>query len=144
MELKIVLDVIYFCVLVTVSFTDLRSKRIPNKIIFPAIVLAFIAMFYTPGWRTALIGAVVGAGFMLLPVVAFGKHGGMGDVKLAFFMGLILGFPGIVFALIVAHVSTVVLWLGVVLKRLNRKSIIPFGPFLAFGTAVFLILPYLL
>ena len=144
MELKIVLDIVYFCVLVAVSFTDLRSRRIPNKIIFPAIGLALIAMFYTPGWRTALIGAALGAGFMLLPVVAFGKHGGMGDVKLAFFMGLILGFPGIVFALIVAHLSTIVLWIGVWLKRLNRKSVVPFGPFLAFGTAVFLLLPYLL
>lgn len=144
MDLKIVLDIVYFCVLVTVSFTDLRSKRIPNIIILPAIGLAMIAMFYKPGWGTALVGALLGAGFMLLPVIAFGKHGGMGDVKLAFFMGLILGFPGIVFALIVAHLSTVVLWIGVLLKRLNRKSVVPFGPFLAFGTAIFLILPYIL
>ena len=144
MALKIVLDLIYFGVLVIVSLTDLRSKRIPNNIILPAIGLAMVAMFYKPGWGTALIGAFLGAGFMLLPVVAFGKHGGMGDVKLAFFMGLILGFPGIVFALIVAHLSTVVLWIGVLLKRLSRKSIVPFGPFLAFGTAVFLILPYFL
>ena len=116
----------------------------PNNIMFPAILLGLIAMFYRPGWQSGLIGAAVGAGIMLLPVVTLGKKGGMGDVKLAFFMGLILGFPGVLVALIIAHVSTIFLWIGILLKKLTRKSLIPFAPFLSFGALVILFLPYFL
>jgi prepilin signal peptidase PulO-like enzyme (type II secretory pathway) len=143
MNLQIILQLVYIGVLLAVSYTDLREKRIPNKIIVPAIGLAMIAAFVIGEWKTAVLGALFGGGFMLIPVLTLGKRGGMGDVKLAFFMGLILGFPLIVFALIVAHLSAIVLWIGVWLKRLNRKSTVPFGPFLAFGTLIFLVLPYL-
>lgn len=142
--MDILLDLFATAVLVAVSVFDLRERRIPNKIIFPAILVALLTMFIRPGWQNALIGALFGAGFMLLPVVAFGKQGGMGDVKMAFFMGLILGFPGVLFALIIAHMCTLFLWIGVFFKRLDRKSLIPFGPFLAFGSLVIMVLPYLL
>jgi leader peptidase (prepilin peptidase)/N-methyltransferase len=143
MNMQPFLDLCYIAVLLAVSLVDLREKRIPNKIIVPAIGLALVAMFLTLNWKSALVGAFFGGLFMLIPVMTLGKRGGMGDVKMAFFMGLILGFPAILFALIVAHLSALGLWIGVWVKRLNRKSVVPFGPFLAFGTFVFLLLPYL-
>ena len=141
---EIVLDLVYCSLLLAVSIFDLRERRVPNRIIFPAIVIAGLAMFLRPGWRPALLGALVGGGFMLIPVLAFGKKGGMGDVKLAFFMGLILGFPNIIPALIIAHVATLFLWVGVAFKWLDRRALIPFAPFLALGTAALLLAPYVL
>ncbi|MDJ0754758.1 MAG: A24 family peptidase [Ardenticatenaceae bacterium] len=126
-------------ILIAVSISDLRERRVPNKIIVPAIGISLLLMFITPGWRSGLLGAAVGAGFMLIPVVALGKKGGMGDVKLAFFMGLILGYPLIIPALIVAHLSASLLLIGVLFKKINRQTLIPFAPFLSIGTAIFLL-----
>jgi len=56
-------------------------------------------------------------------------------VKLAFFMGLFLGFPKIITALFLAFFIGAVI--GVVLifsGKKNLKSEIPFGPFLVAGT----------
>lgn len=141
---KITLDLIYIAILLAVSYFDIRERRVPNKIVGPAIGIALLAMFITSEWRSGLAGAGFGAAFMLIPVLTLGKKGGMGDVKLAFFMGLILGFPAIIAALIISHLSSLILWVGVLFKRLNRKSQVPFAPFLALGTIVLLLLPYIL
>lgn len=137
-SLRVILAIVYGFVLLLVSYTDIRERRIPNKVIIPAIGLAALAMFFVADWQTAVSGALFGGGFMMIPVLTLGKRGGMGDVKLAFFMGLILGFPTIIFALVIAHLSASLLWIGVWLKRLDRKSTIPFAPFLAIGTFIFM------
>lgn len=142
--LKLVLDLVYVAVLLGVTYKDIRERRIPNVVIGPAILLATVALFFVfPGWRAGAIGAFFGAGVMLIPVVTMGKKGGMGDVKLAFFMGLILGWPLILPALIIAHLSAATLLIGVIFKWLDRHTLIPFGPFLALGTLILLAIPYL-
>ena len=60
---------------------------------------------------------------------------GWGDVKLAFFMGLFLGYPKILVALFLAFligaaVGLILIFLG----KKTLKSEIPFGPFLVSGT----------
>ena len=60
---------------------------------------------------------------------------GMGDVKLAGLMGLILGWPKIVVALYLAFLTGALV--GVILILLGKKRFgehIPFGPFLAGAT----------
>jgi len=60
---------------------------------------------------------------------------GMGDVKLAFLMGLILGWPNIFLALFLSFFSGAVI--GVILIFFGKKGLksqIPFGPFLAGAT----------
>lgn len=136
------LHTVYVTVLLVISYWDIREKRIPDRMILPAILLAAVAMFFTPGWKTALIGAAVGGAIMLVPMFVMGSHGGMGDVKLAVFIGLILGFPGILPALVVAYLTASLLWIGVLLKKWNRKTRVPFGPFLALGALVSLAVLY--
>jgi len=60
---------------------------------------------------------------------------GFGDVKLAFLMGLVLGFPKIVVAFYLAFLTGA--FVGVILILLGKaklKQKIAFGPFLVFGT----------
>lgn len=135
--LWVILYLAYTAVLVGVAYTDIRERRIPNKVMYPALLAALVFMFYSPGWRTALLGAALGAFVFFLPVVSFGRRGGMGDVKLAAFIGLILGLPGTFTALVIAVASAVVVGLvGVLLGKLDRRSTIPFAPFLALGALV--------
>ena len=63
---------------------------------------------------------------------------GFGDVKFAFLMGLILGFPGIAIALYIAFLTGAII--GCILIVWKKKKLsgtkIPFGPFLVLGTII--------
>ena len=62
---------------------------------------------------------------------------GIGDIKLAFLMGLILGFPNILVALFLAFFLGAIIGLGLIFSgRKTLKSEIPFGPFLITGTFI--------
>jgi len=62
---------------------------------------------------------------------------GFGDVKLAIFMGLLLGWPKVMVAFYVAFiVGAGVSVLLMMLKKVKLRSAIPFGPFLILGTVL--------
>lgn len=75
--------------------------------------------------------------FMFFWAIIFftkGKGMGGGDLKLAVFMGLLLGFPGILVALMIAFLSGSLAGLLLIfLKKRNLRQTIPFGPFLSLG-----------
>lgn len=60
---------------------------------------------------------------------------GFGDVKLGFALGLLLGWPDILFAMMFAFIVGGA-WgvLTLLLRRKGFKSRLPFGPFFAIGT----------
>lgn len=133
------------CFLIIIFVYDFKHYIIPDKIIFPAILimgswylLASISFdFYTKNNMLNGIYSAIGASlfFLFIVLVSQGKWMGMGDVKLAFFMGLFLGFPKIITALFLAFFIGAVI--GVILifsGKKNLKSEIPFGPFLIAGT----------
>jgi len=143
--IEIILDVLYIGILVTVSYTDLRWRRIPNAVVLPGILTAFLVAIFKAELPAAFLGGFIGAIFFIIPAVIFGpERAGMGDVKLALFMGLLLGFPAIFYALAIASVSALVVILpGIAFCGWTRKTVIPFGPFLAFG-ALFLLVQRLI
>jgi len=68
---------------------------------------------------------------------------GFGDVKLAFVLGLVLGWLGwseLVLGLFCGFLAGAVVGLAlIVLRHRGRKDHLPFGPFLAFGTLIVLL-----
>ena len=65
---------------------------------------------------------------------------GFGDVKLAFLMGLFLGWPNILVALFLAFLSGSLVGLGLIFAgKKTLKSSVPFGTFLAASTFVVLL-----
>ncbi len=110
---------------------DAKYMILPD---FSTYILIIVALIVGHNWLVA-IGA---AGLLLmLHVVTKGKGMGMGDVKLAIFMGLFLGWPGIVVAMYTAFISGAMVGLGLLMiGRKGRKSEIPFGPFLILGTVI--------
>ena len=126
--------VLYACFLILMAVTDLESQRILNAVVFPAIGLALIASLFTPG-RTAaslILGGVLAFGTIFLLAVLIPGGMGMGDVKLAAFIGLIVGFPQIAFVLLLAFVlGGAVAGALLLARRLHRGDRIAFGPFLA-------------
>ena len=133
-------------VLVVIAAIDLRSMTIPNRIVLPAIAIVLIAdLAFFPG-RTAelLLAAAVAGGVLLIPSLISSSWMGMGDVKLALLLGLALGWAAIG-ALMIAFVTVLPVALVMVLRGGTpaRKAALPFGPFIAFGALIVLIVPRL-
>jgi prepilin signal peptidase PulO-like enzyme (type II secretory pathway) len=132
---------LFICwVLIAIFVTDLKERIIPDQIVYPAILfsLLFILIYRAPEYKQYLASGILAAGFFwLLYLITRGKGMGLGDVKLAGMMGLVLGFPQIVVALYIAFLTGAAL--GVILMLIGKKkpkSQIAFGPFLALGTLI--------
>lgn len=130
------------CVLVVISREDLEHKIIPNRIIVPAwlgVLLAHLAL-HPEHWVEWLV-ASFGAGLFFLVVALLYPAGlGMGDVKLALFLGAALGWA-VVTALLLGTLAAGLV-AAVLLVRQGasaRKRAIPLGPFLSAG-AIFVLL----
>ncbi len=133
--------------LIVIFVYDIRHYIIPNKIVFPAIVIALVFNFYSAiqaadartlfiPFLSAMVAAVF---FLLLFFITRGKGMGLGDAKLVFLMGLVLGWPRIIFALFAAFAGGALVGIGLLAaKRKTLKSQIPFGPFLAAATILML------
>ena len=78
--------------LIGATVTDLRARRIPNFLTFPAAGVGVALHSMQEGWwglALALVGAVTAPGVLML-LRAF-RRLGMGDVKLAMAVGALLG-----------------------------------------------------
>jgi Flp pilus assembly protein protease CpaA len=122
-------------VLVYVSITDIRERRIPNAVMFPALAVAFAVALARPERWSLLLGGLLAGGLLLLPTLIYGlEKAGGGDIKLGLFIGLVLGWPSVLPALMLAFCTAALFAVGgIALRRLSRQSVIAFGPFLAFG-----------
>lgn len=127
---------------------DLKHHLIPDGLnIYLAVVFLMIAVFQY-SWLHWLLGGLVGFGVPFLVTVAFYKIKGQiglggGDIKLFGALGIILGPLGIIenifFSCFLGSVIGILLLLS---KRMDRKSPIPFGPFIVMTAIVQIYLPH--
>lgn len=127
-----------FCwVLVVITRTDFEHRLIPDTIVLPgALLLLALRTIDDPSLEWIL--SALGAGLVLFLVVLVHPRGlGMGDVKLAAFLGAGLGVSVIV-AMFVGFFAAVVPAVLLFLRHGTeaRKAAIPLGPFLALGGVV--------
>lgn len=132
----------FAAVLVILSVIDLKERRLPNRIVLPSIAVALVAQAVLhPGRMVEWLAAAGGAaGFFLLPQLVYRGGVGMGDVKLAFLIGLVLG-TAVVPAVFVGTLTASLAALGLLVTRgaAARKAGIPYGPFLAAGALLALL-----
>jgi leader peptidase (prepilin peptidase)/N-methyltransferase len=128
----------FFCVvLVAVSAIDLEHRIIPNRIVLPATALVLVANTarnLNPEWAIAGVAAFA---FLLTAALIYPAGMGMGDVKLALFMGVALGKTvsvALMAGMVAAMIPSIVLFARH--GKQARKMGIPFGPFLAIGSVV--------
>jgi leader peptidase (prepilin peptidase) / N-methyltransferase len=135
--LEAVIGTLFCWVLVVVTRTDLEHKLIPDKIVLPgAVVVLALRTIDEPSVEWIL--CALGAGLVLFVIVLIYPRGlGMGDVKLAAFLGAGLGLaviPGMFVGFCIAFVPALLLF--VQRGKEARKSAIPLGPFLALGGVI--------
>jgi len=134
------LGLAFVLLLVPVAVIDIDFRIIPNKLMILGTVVALGLLVLTRPEDIAehLIAAVAAGGFLLVAAVAYPGGMGMGDVKLAFVMGLFLG-RDVGVAMMVALVAGSLIGAAVIARKgakEGRKTAIPFGPFLALGGIV--------
>lgn len=133
--------------LIVIFVYDLKHYIIPDKIIYFAILVSgiwyaiyglFLNQYTKYDILNTLYSALVASAFFFsIVLISRGHWMGMGDVKLAFLMGLFLGWPNVFIALFLAFFIGAVL--GVILIISGKKQLsseIPFGPFLVTGTLI--------
>lgn len=125
---------------IIIFFEDLKYGVIPDKIVFPAITVSLVYLFFF-NQQSLIINLFSGLGaflfFLVLYLATKGKGMGFGDVKLVLLLGFILGFPGILLALYMAFLTGAFVGLILIIwkKKSSIKDTISFGPFLI-GTSL--------
>lgn len=129
--------------LVSLVFFDYLYMILPDKIIFPMIflVLLFDILFKKPDLTNLLLSALAFGGFFgIINLVSRGRWVGLGDAKLAFLMGLILGYPLGFLSIVLSVWLAALFGMGlVVFGRAGLKTALPFGSFLAAVLIFFII-----
>jgi leader peptidase (prepilin peptidase)/N-methyltransferase len=134
------LNLIFVAALVAITQIDLEHRIIPNKIVAAVAVAAIVltAALQPHLLTQRLIAGAIAGGVFGVIAFAYPAGMGMGDAKLAAVMGLVLG-RAVAPALMIALIAGTIVGVGVIARRgvsAGRKSSVPFGPFLAFGSIV--------
>ena len=135
------------------TLIDLDVHRLPDLIVLPSYPIAFVLLLVptvvTGAWGALLRGVLAGlalfVGYLVLALVSPGGGGlGLGDVKLAGVLGLLLGWvgwsPAIVSVLAAFVIAVILLLLG----RAKRSSHVAFGPSMILGAWVAVMFPVVL
>ena len=131
---NMLITIVFVCIFIVLIVTDIESGILPDKIIYPAMIIAFSisaavsilsildvdsAGIIIHGLGSSLLGGVTGFLFFLIAAFIFKGGIGGGDIKLAGMIGLLTGFLNIFVAIVLP-----------IKKIKSRKQTIPFGPFL--------------
>jgi leader peptidase (prepilin peptidase)/N-methyltransferase len=134
---------VFVLVLVQVIFFDMEHRLILDRVMFPSMALALIvSLFHQPWWAGIATGLAAGLLFLLLALAGSAifkaEALGFGDVKLALFMGLLLGPLPTITALFYGVFLAGVVSVGVIIWRRSLKGSIAYGPYLAAGALIVL------
>jgi leader peptidase (prepilin peptidase) / N-methyltransferase len=137
--------------LIPIAFIDWDTGFIPDKLVIPASIMGifFLIVFHFANWKvtwkSGLIGAFAG-GALILFFMVVGKAilkkdtMGMGDLKMLVMIGLYVGFPAVWLSLFFGGVvASIFILASIAMKRIQWKSTIPFGPFIAIGTLTYVL-----
>lgn len=147
---------ITFSLLLVIFVYDLKYMEIPMHVLWIAVAIA-VAYVLSADWTSfvplteimqlktfsAAVGAIVMfAFFFALSWYSKETWMGEGDAYVGLLMGLIVGWPGVIIALMFSSVIGTLVSVGLVLaKRKTMKSQVPFAPFLVCGTFLTVLLP---
>ncbi len=151
--IQILRDWFLISVMIVVFVIDLRWYLILDTVVLPASVVIFILnliLYFNPpyplyqggfiSWQNMLISGIIGGSFFLIQfLISKGKWIGGGDIRLGLLMGLALGWPNILAAIILAYFIGSIVGIGLILAGKKKwGGEVPLGTFLAFTTIIVL------
>ena len=141
--------------LIVISFIDFEFKIIPDVISIPGIiiglVMGIVAEFYQPfsypltqGALDSLLGMLIGGGSLYLIAYLYylySKQEGLGggDIKLLGWTGAMLGASSVLPTILIGSVLGSFIGVAVIVfMKGDRKTEIPFGPWLSLGAIIYI------
>lgn len=126
---------------------DLAALRLPNVVVGPLYVVVLVTLAIAAGMNgePLRLARAAGAAALLVLVyfvLAFISPSGMGlgDVKFAGVLGLFLGWLGwseVMLGMMAAFILSAAVGVALMaIKRANRKTALPFGPWMVAGAAI--------
>lgn len=137
LTIEALVDALGCAVLVVVTVTDLERRIVPNRVIVPALVVALVVQTARDPSAEWIVASLAAGGFFLIAALIYPAGLGMGDVKLAAFLGAWLGTPVLV-ALFAGSLLALIPAIVILAMRggAARKVGIPYAPFLAGGGVI--------
>ncbi|HAP66403.1 MAG TPA: prepilin peptidase [Nitrospinae bacterium] len=125
--------------LIIIAFIDLEHKIIPDVITLPGIIIGLAISIAMPHITliNSIKGLLIGGGlFYAIAILSRGGMGG-GDIKLIAMVGSFLGWKNVLLTIFLgSFFGSIVGIVLIILKKKNRKDMVPFGPFLSLGAIV--------
>lgn len=141
---------LFVVVLVQVIFFDFEHHLILDRVMFPSMAVALLVgvfggrlgLWQQPWWAGIAVGVGAGLIFLLFALIGYAifkaEALGFGDVKLALFMGLLLGWPYTATALFYGVVLAAIGAITFIVVHRSLKGTIAYGPYLAAGALIML------
>lgn len=132
-----------FLTVLMIFIIDLEKRIIPDELSFFGLVLVFLSLLLADPsslYVHLLSGLSAGVFILLIHIFTSGKGMGLGDVKLALFIGTLLGWPWTVVWMFGAFLTgAIVGTILILIKKISFGKQIAFGPFLILSLIITLI-----
>jgi leader peptidase (prepilin peptidase)/N-methyltransferase len=142
---------LYLGALMVLLATDLDQRLLPDVITLPLIPFALVVLVLgldpllagkDLGLVSGLLAGIGAPALLLITDRLFGGGLGMGDVKLAVSIGLMCGVSRLLAGFLLATVAGAAVLLALMaLRRVGRRTAVPFGPILIGAGVIASILP---
>jgi prepilin signal peptidase PulO-like enzyme (type II secretory pathway) len=135
---------LFATIFLTLTLTDIDRRLLPNRIVYPSILLA-IALSW--GWPDSSVIQILAGGlvaiiislFLIILSIPFGgaRAFGMGDAKMIVLIGFVVGLPSVLVGIFIGTIVAGAFALLMLVTRMrSRTDYIPHGPFLAIGAII--------
>ena len=134
---------VFATVFLTLTLTDFERRLLPNRIVYPSIVLAIALSWVWPDVSAlevlagGLAGLALGIGLLVFSL-PFGKGAfGIGDVKMIALIGFVVGPASLLVGILLGSIVGGLIAATLIVARLrNRRDYMPHGPYLAMGAVI--------
>ncbi len=136
-SLEAIVAILGCAVLVAVTVTDLERRIVPNRIVLPALAVALVVQTLRDPGLEWIVSSLAAGGFFLVLALVHPAGLGMGDVKLAAFLGAWLGWD-VAVALFAGSLLGAAYALLILARQgsAGRTTTLPYVPALAAGGVI--------
>jgi len=132
----------FFALFLLILVVDLEHRRVLNVVVYPMAGIGLVLTFVRQdiAFFNALIGGLIGFAIFFLFFLVRPGGLGAGDIKLAGLIGILVGFPSVLVALVAAIILG---GLGAVFllisRRIGLRGTMAYAPYLSLGAMLALI-----
>ena len=144
-SLDIIIPLTFLSMLIIIVVSDFEYMVISDEVLIVFGILLIIEMILLNGFSSivdsllsGIIAFLIMFGIKKIGDFLFRKESmGGGDIKLLFFFGLVLGWENALFSIFLGSLTGFPV--SLLILKLKKSNIIPFGPFLALGAAIIML-----